>query len=200
MKISKETLNEIVELANSCPEKYQEKCFEILLGAELNSSNANTPERSLIPDEPSNSSTTDRTETSHEISKLDLHIKTQNFLEKFGIEYKTINRVFYKEGGAIRLMVDDLKTTRSSEVQVKLGLISAFINAVENGSFDFDGEAIRALVQERKAYDKANFAANFKNNGSLFESLTSYSKQSPTIKLSEAGKAELATLIKDLAD
>lgn len=45
---------------------------------------------------------------------------------------------------------------------------------------------------------KANFAANFKNNASLFEGFESYAKANP-LRLSEDGRKELAELIKELA-
>jgi hypothetical protein len=47
-------------------------------------------------------------------------------------------------------------------------------------------------------YDAPNFAANFKNSKDLFEGFTKYSKSSPLIRLSAAGKTKLAELIKDL--
>lgn len=66
---------------------------------------------------------------------------------------------------------------------------------MKTGEFVADGEAVRADVQQRKAYDKANFAANFKNNVSLFDGV----EKGEPLRLSEDGRKELAELIKELA-
>lgn len=57
---------------------------------------------------------------------------------------------------------------------------------------------MRAESQLRKSYDRANFAANFKNNANLFEGFESYDKAAP-LRLSEDGRKELAELVKEFA-
>jgi hypothetical protein len=46
--------------------------------------------------------------------------------------------------------------------------------------------------------DGNNFPANFKNNSSLFDGFDKYDKSQPLIKLSEAGRKTLASLIAEL--
>ena len=48
------------------------------------------------------------------------------------------------------------------------------------------------------AADLANFAANFKNNSTLFDGFEKYDKKRPRIRLSEDGRKELAELIREL--
>jgi hypothetical protein len=128
----------------------------------------------------------------------DLHVKVRKFMERYSIALDHLNQLFYKDGGEIKPLYEDLKTTRMAESQIRAALLHALLAAMKTGEFVADGEAVRAEVQQRKAYDKANFAANFKNNTSLFEGFESYVKGNP-LRLSEDGRKELAELIKELA-
>jgi hypothetical protein len=125
-------------------------------------------------------------------------VKVRKFMERHSITLDHLNQLFYKDGGEIKPLYEDLKTTRMAESQIRAALLHALLSAMKSGEFVADGEAVRAEVQQRKAYDKANFAANFKNNASLFEGFESYVKANP-IRLSEDGRKELAELIKELA-
>jgi hypothetical protein len=65
-----------------------------------------------------------------------------------------------------------------------------------SGDFAVDVEVVRRECTERKCYDTTNFAAHFKNNGSLFDH--TYTKDTKTLKLSEDGRKELADIVKEL--
>lgn len=125
-------------------------------------------------------------------------MKVRKFMERHTITLDHLNQLFYKDGGEIKPLYEDLKTTRMAESQIRAALLHALLSAMKTGEFVADGEAVRGEVQQRKAYDKANFAANFKNNASLFEGFESYVKANP-LRLSEDGRKELAELIKELA-
>ncbi|RHX84224.1 hypothetical protein [Leptospira stimsonii] len=196
-----EKIKEFIGIAEQCPEKYQVRCFEMLVQDYLASS------RELSSNKKEDNSTSKNTDQQNsnssvkqsELKLTDLHVKVKNFIQKSSLELSQINSVFYKEEDTILLLVDDLKAVKSSEVQIRVALLNAFVSAVNTGNFEFDGEAVRVEVQKRKAYDKANFAANFKNNASLFDGMSSYNKENSIIKLSEAGKEKISDLIKELA-
>ena len=65
------------------------------------------------------------------------------------------------------------------------------------GDFDADVEAVRKECTDRKCYDSTNFAAHFRNNKTLF-AFDKYTKTTKTVRLSEAGRKELAQVIKEL--
>ncbi|MCR8646385.1 hypothetical protein [Leptospira interrogans] len=195
-----EKIKEFISIAEQCPEKYQVRCFELLVQDYLSNQREQPPKK----DENSLNKNADPQDLSpgikqSELELNDLHVKVKNFIQKTSLKLSQINSVFYKEDENILLLVDDLKAVKSSEVQIRVALLNAFVNAINTGNFEFDGEAVRAEVQKRKAYDKNNFAANFKNNASLLDGISSYSKENSTIKLSEAGKEKISELIKELA-
>jgi hypothetical protein len=86
-----------------------------------------------------------------------------------------------------------------SESQVRIALLSALRNGLENGDFEFDGEAVREECNTRKGYDPSNFAANFKNSSDLFDGFEKYERSNPVVKLSEDGKKKLGDLVRALA-
>lgn len=192
-------IKEFIEISDKCPEKYQLKCFELLVGNYLASNTKKEENNTSQSDNSSDLSKNLTPPKQTELTLSDLHVKVKSFLQKSNLTLEVINSVFYKEGDSILLLVDDLKAVKSSEVQIRIALLNAFVSAINTGNFEFDGEEVRAETQKRKAYDKANFAANFKNNSSLFEEISSYNKTNPIIKLTESGKERIAELIKELA-
>jgi hypothetical protein len=95
-------------------------------------------------------------------------------------------------------MYDDLKVTKISEFQIRIALLQAMINAMSSGNFEFDGEAVRAECQKRKAYDPGNFATIFKNYTDHFDGFITYNKGT-SIKLSEKGKEVLSKVIEEIS-
>jgi hypothetical protein len=132
------------------------------------------------------------------ITTSDLHIKFRNFMDKNNVSIDAINSLYYFESDSFLNIYDDLRTTKMAEVQIRISLLQALNNAMSTGDFSFDGEAVRSECQKRKAYDKDNFSANFKNNFSLFDNYMKY-KKGDQIRLSERGKGELIKLIGELA-
>jgi len=201
---------EIISIAKECPESLQTKCLEMLLEHYLNLSRAPTPKREptekqdkkeeapvaeppVLPDDGSV-----RDALQSDLLNSDLHVKARRFLEKNGRTIEDLNELFFKDGEEVKPLYDDLKTTKSSESQIRIALLQALRSGIKDGEFQFDGEKVREECQLRKAYDGANFAANFRNNAALFESFEKYEKTSPVIKLSEAGRKRLAELMAEL--
>jgi len=201
----KKTIAEIGEVVKSLPASVQEKAFEMLLNYELGSA-LKPPTKSPIfkendaeearQQEGSEASVESR--SGEDLVAGDLHLKARKFLEKQELSLGDLNELFYKEGGQIKPLFEDLKTTKASESQIRLGLLSALRGAIQNGEFEFNGEDVRQQCELRKTYDSTNFKANFRNNKRLFDKFENYDKENPTIRLSEEGRAELAKLIKEL--
>ncbi len=201
----KEDVLEIIAITKQCPDALQEKCLVLLLENYLKKSAARPPASEtphdkakpiVSPDEAQEDSTAD-TSAQRDLVPADLHLKARKFLEKYGRTLEDLNQLFFKEGDEVKALYDDLKTTKASESQMRIALLSALRSGINDGEFQFDGELVRDECQLRKAYDAANFAANFKNNAVLFDNFEKYDKLTP-IKLSDAGKKRLADLIVEL--
>ena len=204
----KQKIAEFVAMAKGCPENLQEKCFTVLLDDYLRSkrppvANEDKPAGSgadadTKTDTEKKGEVVKRKPRQEDIAETDLHVKARQFLKKEGLSIEQINQLFYKEEGNFLPLYDDLKTTKGSESQIRIGLLHALLNGMHKGDFEFNGEVVREEAQTRKCYDAPNFTTHFKNSKELFEGFTKYSKASPTLKLSTAGKAKLADVIKEL--
>ena len=190
----KEQISEIIAMAETCPEPYKVECFKILL---LHQLRGNIHQQSETDQGNSSESEDTKEKEQREIKDSDLHYKFKKFMKDYGIDIEKINQLFYFENGSFLGIYDDLKTFKTSEIQIRTALLQAMIQAMNCGDFEFDGESVRAECQKRKAYDK-NFTANFKNNASFFEGFVSY-ERGTTVKLSENGKKELTKVIEELS-
>jgi hypothetical protein len=203
----KKKILEIGEVIKGLPASVQEKAFEILLSHELAGFPAQKGKESELTAKdhsgPENGNvggaeTTVQGRGGEDLAQQDLHLKAKKFLEKQSLLLDDLNELFYKEGDAIKPLFEDLKTTKSSESQIRLALLSALRNAIQDGEFEFSGEEVRQQCQLRKTYDATNFKANFRNNKKLFDKFENYDRDKPKIRLSEEGREALAKLIKDL--
>ena len=201
----KQKIMEIVAIAKDCPENFQEKCFELLLADYLQQCHPKASSGGEDGKQPEHTDNESKKENEgkkipkqEDIAETNLHVKARQFLKKSSLTVKDINQLFYKEEGDFKPLYDDLKTTKASESQIRVALLHALLKGMHTGDFEFNGESVREEVQARKCYDISNFAAHFKKNEELFEGFTKYDKLNPTIKLSAAGKAKLAEVIKEI--
>jgi hypothetical protein len=202
----RDRIKEIAEIAGSLPESLQQSCFEILLKHYLNPEQAGTPmpvaaakddvHIEPVPVAPPAAVEPPAPAGQADVLQADLHVKTRRFMEKYAVTLGELNNLFYKEDGQIKPLYEDLKTTRLAESQIRLALLQSLQHALTSGDFETQIETVRNECRDRKCYDKANFAANFRNNASLFDQ--EYSKDTVTIKLSEDGRREVAQLVKEL--
>lgn len=144
------------------------------------------------------STVTTEVKAGEDLPPTDLHVKARKFLEKFGLTIDHINQLFYKEGTEFKPLYEDLRTTKTAESQIRIALLLALHSGIRTGEFTFNGELVREECRIRKCYDPGNFSANFKNNTAFFEGFDKYDKDNPVIKLSDAGRKELADLVKSL--
>jgi hypothetical protein len=203
-EVLKGAVLEIAELVKTLPEAVQPKAFEMLLNLEIGSKtrkhNAVTDKPSEDPEIPSGTTATEtnKTDASEDLQPADLHVKARKFLERYSLTMAQLNGLFYKEDGKFMPLYEDLKTTKTSESQIRIALLLALRKGMQNGDFEFDGEVVRQECITRKCYDATNFTKIFNNNAALFDGLEAYSKSTPLIRLGEEGKKALASLIKEL--
>lgn len=205
----KSEIKDIITIVKECPENLQEECFRILLNELLENSHSSLKNKNPSEDPKNNESNkgvdsgkqevmNNVKELEEEIALKDLHAKTKRFMESNELSIKDINKLYYKADGKILPIYDSLGSNKLAESQVRLGLLTAFESSMDIGEFEFDGEVVRERCKVMKSYDKVNFATNFKKNKILFDGFEQYEKDLK-IKLSPAGKTELAKLLKELA-
>ncbi len=199
-----EKVLEIAKIAQECPENLQQICFETLLKHTLEggkppaSSDKPKPEEHEKDQKKTPESIVEEADqTQDDLTSADLHLKARRFLDKHSLTVNDVNQLFYKEGDQILPLYENLKTTRTSESQVRITLLQCLHNAIRSGNFKTSVEAIKEEAGTRKCYDVNNWNNNFTNNASLFD-FKHYSKKVQTINLSDQGKTELADLIKEL--
>lgn len=204
MKKLKDTVQEIVKIAQECPDNFQQICFEILLTRALGDDRpaAATPETPSTLDAGAEKHDPQSVvevsgQTQDDILSKDIHVKVRKFLEKHDLSVDHLNQLFYKEADQILPLYDDLKTVKTSESQVRISLLQCVHNAIRCGDFETTVPHARQEAITRKCYDKNNWGNNFTNNAAFFD-FDKYVKGLTTITLSEQGKKELAKVIKEL--
>lgn len=203
MKTIREKVQEIAKIAMECPENLQQSCFEILLKHAIGIEEPPGPAGKDL-DKTSKTTTGDpkniveeTAKKQEDLSSGDLHVAARRFLEKSDLSIDHLNQLFYKEGDQILPLYDDLKTTRTSESQVRITLLQCLHNAIRSGTFQTSVDDVRQEATTRKCYDKNNWSNNYTNNAGLFD-FDKYTKGVKAITLSEQGKKELAAVVKEI--
>lgn len=166
----KEHLNEIISIADECPEKYQVKCFEILLSALVRPEAPSVVTAAGAP----------------AITKTD-------FLSRYNISQEECTRVFHFDGTSYSIIVKDLKEREKSKKQVKLALLSGIKELLNTGEAVVSKDALIELCKNYAAYDPKNFAAHMKKQRDLFL------PKDNAWALTMPGQEKAAEVIKELA-
>jgi len=204
----REKVEEFAEIAKSLPENLQVTCFELLLKNHLQGGKHSPVEtRSPVLDKPigppgllpaiSTTPVADIGVKQEDLTNADLHVKARKFIEKHDLSLDQLNNLFFKEGGELKPLYEDLKTTRMSESQIRVTLLLALRNALTSGDFQTEVATVRDECTQRKCYDGNNFSNNYNNNKVLFD-FNKYTKATASVRLSEAGRKELADVIQEL--
>lgn len=186
----KDGLKEIIDIVNDVPEKYKDKCFEMLMNALLQNTAGAKPIAAksgsdLKPQKPGNAS----------LDGFMIPIRLKAFFQKFNLPESAINKLFLSEGGEIHF-IKEPPISKSASGQITWSLLLALRNSLLSGDFLVSADEVKEVCMEKKMYDPANFAAVFKRNENLFKSAPV--SKSAAVKLSPAGEKELAELIESL--
>jgi hypothetical protein len=202
----KEKIKEIADIASSVPESLQVSCFEILLRDHLQSISTKPEQRRQPPEGPNPppeappsdaKPVEEAAKGQSDVTMADIHLKARKFMERYSVTIAEVNNLFYKDAGVITPLYEDVKTTRMSEAQIRITLLQGLKSALVDGEFAANVEAVRTECRDRKTLDGTNFAANYKNNDTLFD-FDKFDRETKTVRLSEDGRKELAQLIKEL--
>lgn len=118
-----------------------------------------------------------------------------------GISISDINNLYYKENDKLMPLYETLGSTKMSECQMRIALLTAFENSFSdpNGDMTFNGEVVRQRCQAMKCYDMPNFSTNLKKNSSFIDNFNDKYDKNANYSLSIEGKKELAKIISELA-
>ena len=188
LSILEEPINQIIELVEKLPDRYKEKTYEkllekIILGEKIGLKKIE--QKTVIGDEQALDSDIE----------FKLPIEVRAFLRQFSISEEKINDLFLITGRKEIARIYKLKTTKASEAQIQLSVLTALENTLNGKSkFEFNIEEIRTRCEEEKCYDSKNFSTNFKNKKRLFNDL----KDTEHVTLSPLGKEFLAEVLNEL--
>lgn len=185
----RQEIKEIVDIASEVPEKFQEKCFEVLLNNFL------VKETSPKQDVQNNLPSTPPQGQSLE-SKVPMHATLRAFMQRTKITDNELNTIMIHDNGEIHF-VHEPSTKNSSQGQIEWSLLLALKKAVLQGELSVDPEDARSICKEKGYYSQDHFAEYFKKKSRLFKGpmVAQGSPQSLTLD----GQNELAKLIKTLA-
>jgi len=189
----KSELQSIVELCESIPQPYRNKCFEILLTAFLS-----PPSRRPAAAGPSAAALPARVGSPPEAEKIPLPSQVRLFMRKNAVTEGVLEAVFFFASGELHF-IKEPSTSSAAEGQIQWALLLALKSGILNNTVVVDPEDVRSICQEKGFYDVANFTAIFKRKSKarLFNGLLE--PQGESRALTPDGEAELAKLLNTLA-
>lgn len=143
----RQALNEVIEISDTCPEKYQVKCFEVLIS-------------SLLRPKHIKEETYEKTGVREQSSIP--------FFSQNEISQDEWQKVFHHDGNIYQIIVNDLKEKTVAKKQVKLALLLGVKNLLENNEAYFEKDALIDICKMYSTYDSGNFAGHMKKNKHLF--------------------------------
>lgn len=174
----KDALEEVINLSNSCPDKYQLKCFEVLLSALTRSETPPVANPATAPPTPPGSIQ---------------HAQRSAFFTQHGIDNAEWTRVFHLDGTSYNIIVGDLRTKPKSQKQVRLALLLGVKSLLETGEPNVPKDSLVEMCKNYSAYDSPNFSGIMKKNRQFF-----LAKGKDWV-LTVPGQQRAADVIKELA-
>lgn len=187
-------LEVITQLTDELPERYRDKCFELLL-AKLLVDEATEPPRLQTPPPPDLYQ--DDGTTGGDSANFTIPAKLRAIMRRHNVEESQLRTLVMMEDSQVHFVREPSDVT-NAKGQIQWSLLLALQSALLGGDLSVDPEAVRSVCQDKGYYDKANFAAVFKKgkNPTLFQ--TAPIPQGNPVRLSGKGEEELAALIKSL--
>jgi len=183
----KDEIKEIVDIAECVPDRFKEKCFELLLSNFLSSISLGTPPEKITKDIVTPS------------TKIQIPITTQLrlFMKKTKITEDELKSILMFADGDVHF-IKEPETTKVIDGQMQWAMLLALKNCILNNSLSVDPEDVRSICQEKGYYDSANFAAHFKRKkyAKLFKG--PMKRQGDPQALTNEGYIELANVIRSL--
>jgi len=195
----KEEIKAIAEIADSVPQPFKDRCFEVLLQNLL----ASVTQAEKPTKQPPGKLTVAEEEQgtpppAGNGSALPTPSQIKVFMQKTGTTAADLAKVVMYEENTVHF-IQEPAGNKIARGQVEWALLLALKKGIEKNALEVDPEEVRSICQEKGFYDAANFSANFKGavTAKLFQG--EMKKQGAAQKLSNEGLAELAKIVKEFA-
>jgi hypothetical protein len=190
----KAEIKAISELAQSVPEQFRDKCFDLLL------SNLLSGEKKSSDSDRDRENDQDKDGDEKIVKSGPIPVTTQVrvLMKKTGVTEEQLGKILLYEGGEVHFIVEP-RPKGITTGQMEWSLLLALKNAILKNDLSVDPEDVRSVCQDKGYYDKANFAKTFKagKNAAFFKK--PLIPQGEAQQLSPAGQDALGALITRLA-
>lgn len=176
----KKAIKDAADLADTLPEPYREKGFELLVPYFITGGKVATIEHPKAKGGAGDSDSRNPT----------IKLEVKALLQQYSIPESIVTDNFFVDGEIVPVYRVKTANEKLSRIQIKLSLLTAMENALKEGKFQFTTEEVRIKCQNEGKYDPANFKANFKNARKYFVDY-----EAEPIELNSDGKSELADVL-----
>jgi hypothetical protein len=177
LKEVKDKIGEIIEISNKCPDKYQVKCFEILL---------NTVIGEYIGSDQFTATTASNVSQKRPISE-------GSFFSQYDITQDEWEKVYHYDGTTYSIIAKNLKVKGKANKQKRIALLLGVKNLLETDEAFIQRESLIQLCKQYDAFDLSNFATHMRKSSDLF-----IQKADGWI-LTKPGKELAAQIIKEIS-
>jgi hypothetical protein len=168
----KDSVKDIAEVAASVPERFRDKCFELLLSS-LMARNGPTEHQEEEKTEKPAKNDGSKNDANNQKTPSNIPMKTQLrlLMKKTQVTADELDKVLMYDNEDVHF-VKEPHDVGISTGQMEWALLLALKNAILKDSMTADPEDVRSICQAKGFYDKANFATIFKKakNAKLFKS------------------------------
>ena len=176
----REHIGEVIDIADKCPDKYQEKCFEVLLSALVQGETLAVGTAVGMAVAPPGAPV----QAAPEVA----------FFQQNDISPQEWSQVFDYDGSSYSIIVVDLKEKPMSKKQIRLALLLGIKGLLETGEPYLSKDSLIELCREHDAFDATNFSKHMKRNKRWLV------PKGEGWNLTVPGKKQAATVIKQLAE
>ncbi len=190
-------IKEISDIAESVPQPFRERCFEILLHHMLAEQRQDLPPTKILPSggEEAGADVATKLEVS---TKLRIKASLRVFMQRTNVTADELQRVILVEGDDVHFIREPAHGT-VAKGQMEWALLLALKNAVISNELSTDPEDVRSICQEKGFYDKGNFSTIFKRQPYAGYFRQPLQPQGPRQTLTNDGQAALGELLKSLS-
>lgn len=194
----KEEIKAIADIADSVPDVFKERCFEVLLQNLLTSlTPADSPSRIISAKSPAMEPQNTPPPVAN-AGSIPTPSQIKILMQKTGMTAEELSKVVMYDDNAVHF-IQEPQGNRIARGQVEWALLLALKKGIEKNVLEVDPEEVRSICQDKGFYDAANFATNFKApvTAKLFQG--EMKKQGTAQKLSNEGLTELGKIAKEFA-
>jgi hypothetical protein len=175
---------EAADIAETLPELYRPKAFEIIFSYLISGNIGSAPSTLQI-----------RSQAPPESHKPVVRLEVKALLQQYSVPEDIVLSNFFVDGQIVSAYtLKDIEKMKTSRVQIVFALLTALETALKTGKFEFSVEEVRKKCRDSNRYDSGNFKNNFKYSKEFFTNPS----DEETIELSSPGKTELADILLEL--